>query len=363
MRITFILPRYCREPVGGYLVVYEYANRLSRKGHSVCLIHRSSASLTEGMSLFFKRYLRQMEDAIKKKQPPWFDIDSTVEFKIVPKLNDHYIPDADVVIATWWETANIVAMLPRSKGEKCYFVQGYEVFGGPEDKVHATYALPLKIITIAPYLEATIRGVCPTADVDLVSNGIDVDRFKIFTLPQDRENVVGMLWSTSAVKGVSYGLEALEIARKEVPDMKALVFGGGRVRPTELPEWIEFFGTVPNHDMPRLYNKCSIFLHSSVSEGWSLPAAESMACGCCLVAAANDGVKSYAVHDRNSILVPIKDGVALGKALAFAIKNKEYRLKLANQGVEDMKRYTWEASVEMFEGVLRRAVDQSRQSG
>ena len=35
--ITFILPRTGEEPIGGFKVVYEYANRLAKDGYHIIL--------------------------------------------------------------------------------------------------------------------------------------------------------------------------------------------------------------------------------------------------------------------------------------------------------------------------------------
>ncbi|HWN72720.1 MAG TPA: hypothetical protein VNN15_02810, partial [Solirubrobacterales bacterium] len=39
MRIVFVLPARSAAPVGGFKVVYEYANRLVERGHEVALVH------------------------------------------------------------------------------------------------------------------------------------------------------------------------------------------------------------------------------------------------------------------------------------------------------------------------------------
>lgn len=42
MKITFCLPNHnYKSPIGGYKMVYEYANRLVEKGHSVNIIMAS----------------------------------------------------------------------------------------------------------------------------------------------------------------------------------------------------------------------------------------------------------------------------------------------------------------------------------
>ena len=58
-----------------------------------------------------------------ENQPSFFD-NLPVEHKIIDRyrpVEDKDVPDADVVVATWWETPKWVAKLSPSKGAKAYF--------------------------------------------------------------------------------------------------------------------------------------------------------------------------------------------------------------------------------------------------
>jgi hypothetical protein len=76
-----------------------------------------------------------------ENEPSFFD-NLAVEHKIIDRyrpVEDKDVPDADVVVATWWETAEWVAKLSPSKGAKAYFIQHHEVFDYvPQDRVEAT---------------------------------------------------------------------------------------------------------------------------------------------------------------------------------------------------------------------------------
>lgn len=39
MRICFVLPGVARQPVGGYKMAYEYANRLVKENHDVSILY------------------------------------------------------------------------------------------------------------------------------------------------------------------------------------------------------------------------------------------------------------------------------------------------------------------------------------
>ena len=59
MRITFVLPKYKRQPIGGYRVIYEYANRLTARGHQLTVLHATEIT-TEGC-----RWWKRAEIAIR----------------------------------------------------------------------------------------------------------------------------------------------------------------------------------------------------------------------------------------------------------------------------------------------------------
>ena len=126
MRVTFILP-----PVnmsGGIRVAAVYAEALARNGHQVTLVSPAQPPIKlrsrvrsflsgEGWprNQEFRSHLdgRGLNHRVLERYRPVMDED---------------VPDADIVIATWWETAEWVNALSRRKGEKIYFVQHHEVF-------------------------------------------------------------------------------------------------------------------------------------------------------------------------------------------------------------------------------------------
>ena len=111
MRVTFLLPGSARFPVGGYKVVYEYANHLCERGHQVTVVH--PALLDEHDPWFLKVYhqARYISWGATNLFGPqrWFMIRSGVQLKWVPTLGEANIPDGDVVVATGWPTAEYTA--------------------------------------------------------------------------------------------------------------------------------------------------------------------------------------------------------------------------------------------------------------
>ena len=93
-------------------------------------------------------------------------------------VRDGDVPDADAVIATWWETAFSVAALSPAKGEKFYFIQHHEVHEHlPSHISRGSYYLPLRKITISQWLVDLMAEEYGDHDVGLVENSVDTDQF------------------------------------------------------------------------------------------------------------------------------------------------------------------------------------------
>ena len=94
-------------------------------------------------------------------------------------VTDSDLPDADVVVATWWETAEWVARLSPSKGAKAQLIQQMESNFPyqPVDRVEATWRLPLQKIVVSQWLADLARDRFGDPTSVIVPNGIDLNLF------------------------------------------------------------------------------------------------------------------------------------------------------------------------------------------
>ena len=117
MKITLFVGR--PDLGGGARVISIYAERLARRGHDVTVIARPLRKLTlkERLRLAIKGGERPAETVYS---PSYFD-NENFRFQLLDSYRPATaadVPDADVVIATWWETAEWVATFPASKDRK-----------------------------------------------------------------------------------------------------------------------------------------------------------------------------------------------------------------------------------------------------
>jgi glycosyltransferase involved in cell wall biosynthesis len=358
MRITFVLPSYARAPIGGYKVVYEYAERLCRRGHRVTVVHpRHWHSRTGVVSRVGVAAWRMRNLLLDRRRVPWFALDSRVKLAFVPDLEPEHLPDADILVATAWQTAAAVAGAPRSKGErKFYLVQGYETWYGDAAAVDATWTLPLHKIVISGWLLELAERFGEAWRTTHIPNGIDLQHFRI-SVPHEQRFArrVGMLYHTEFYKGAAEGIRAIDAARTEYPDLQAVLFGAAP-RPATLPDWIEYIERPTPERLVELYNGCTVFLQPSWSEGWGLTATEAMACGCALATTDNGGSRDYARHGETALVVPARDPAALADALVQLLSDEARRWKLASDGNRSVQRFRWEDSARAMEALFEAAL-------
>jgi len=256
MIINFVLPFAANKPIGGFKIVYEYANRLSKRGHEVNLIHPSYTfreDFINNSKYFISYYFRKFNESYL---PKWFDLNKIVNVMWIRSIENKNVPNADVIIATAWRTAKCSLKLDANKGKKFYFIQHYETWNGQEDEVIETWKMPFKKIVISKWLREIAESLGEKAEY--IPNGLDFDEFGIDTDPSERDPMrVMMLYNELKFKGCKSGIEALVELKKEVKNLRAVLFGVPD-RPSSLPEWIEYHKSPDRKLLRSLYNECAI---------------------------------------------------------------------------------------------------------
>lgn len=353
MRITYVLPGFARHPVGGFKIVYEYANGLAERGHKVQVLHLGKPWWRLDRRSVWTRHAARVRVALGQRvEIPWFDMDERVELALVRSLDEANLAGADAVLATSWRTAAPVAVSAARPGKKWYFIQHFEDWDGPRTEVEATWRLPLRHIVISRWLEQLSLSLRPGGPVAYIPNGLDLRGFGIEVIPAVRASAsVAMLSHSSDWKGTADGVEALSRLRDRRSDAQAILFGV-ESRPSDLPDWITYERLPSPGRLVEIYNSAAVFLHPSWAEGWPLPPAEAMACGCALVAAGNPGVLDYASAGSTAFVAPIRDPRALSERLIEATEDDEARLAVSRAGTEAISRYTWPRALDSLERVL-----------
>jgi glycosyltransferase involved in cell wall biosynthesis len=157
-----------------------------------------------------------------------------------------------------------------------------------------------------------------------------------------------MMCSPVPFKGSKDGIAALEIAKKQFPDLRVVLFGNSRRSPW-IPQWMTYArDPQQNWIVEELYNRSSIILSSSVTEGFALPPAEGAACGCAVVGTDSGGIRDFVQHGVTGLLSPPENPQALANNICLLLGNDHLRIRLAQSANERIKGFTWERSSDLL---------------
>jgi glycosyltransferase involved in cell wall biosynthesis len=347
MRINIILPFATRRPGGGLRIMYEYANRLSLKGHDVAVFH---AQKTSYLPYNLKTYLKDLFILARGWKKYWFPFLPKIRISIVPEIADEYIRNADVIISTWWSTALEVDKLSPDKGTRYNMIQDYESWLGHEDFIHESYKLKNTTnIVITSHLKKIVDEIS-NRNTALIFNATDSHKFGIdIPIEKRKPHTITMLYSAEPRKGSAYGLEALNIVKQKYPDLKVNLFSVFKM-PPRLPKYITYFRN--SKDIRYIYNSSAIYFTPSNTEGWGLPCVESMMCGCALICTNVEGHLEYAFDNDTALLVNPKNPKQMADRIMELIQNQEKRIQIAIKGNEYVKRFSWDAAILRMEEII-----------
>jgi glycosyltransferase involved in cell wall biosynthesis len=165
----------------------------------------------------------------------------------------------------------------------------------------------------------------PEDRLRVVYNGIDTDVFSPSPRVNRLENrLLVVISRDTAVKGLSYMLEALAILRQK-HNLELVVVAKetdnnttqGLITNLGIRDYVKFIDEIDNAELVNQYRLATIVVIPSIYEGFGLPAAEAMACGAPVVST-TAGALPEVIGDAG-ILVPPADAKALAEAISALI--------------------------------------------
>jgi glycosyltransferase involved in cell wall biosynthesis len=337
MRITWLLES-TDQIWGGVKVALEDANWLARRGHQVTVVSRSGP-------------------------PTWMQL--ACEFRRVQDFHGEHLPDADVLVATFWTTVPWAASAGAGKGAPVHFCQGYEG-DNPEqtmlrDRIEAAYRLPgVQHITIAPHLTQLLQqrfGITAHEIVYAIDHGV---HFPAAPRPVNRPLRVGLVGPYQvAWKDLATGFAACDLAHRAGQALVLVRATNTAPAPAELTTSfpVEWHRQLPPARMGDYYRSLDVVLGTSsgAEEGFFLPAIEAMACGVPAVLTSVPCFRDHAARvgdDGYALFVPAKDPAAMAEALVLAGSLAPVRETLRHRGIALAGHYRQELHGEQLERTL-----------
>lgn len=331
-KVTFVLPGISGTADGGAKMVFMYSNHLVAIGFDVTICFDCQNMLKQFSAPVIVRHMGSR--MLVRIRPNWFRLDARIKKRCIFGIDDVTMPKSDHVVATWVGSARPVAALAPDKGKKHYFIQGYETWDALPNEVEDTYRLGMSNIVVSDWLSVIVERASGTKP-HKIKNPIDDRAF--YPDGEDRgDHEVAVLYHPGAHKGFEDAFTALKLARNQVPDLVAHVFGGPE-RPGWLPDWCRYTRNASQEKLRFIYSRSSIFLCATVNDGFALTCPEAMFCGCALVSTDFQGVHEYA-DDSCALLSPVHDPGLLANNLVKLLLCPTEARRLAELGSASARR-------------------------
>ena len=342
MKITFIVNQYARIS-GGNRALFEYANRLKTVGHEVRWIVVAKSYKAYRLDKKFMSLLK----GVVTLPPETIDwMENSIPIEVLPYNHSKYIPPADILVATAWQTAEFTASLPAETGNKFYFIQHYESLWTREKvKAESTYRAPFRKMVISTWLKDMLLEN-HQQDADVFVTPVNSEVFHCQDKRWNSPRKVCMLHHDYDWKGFKEGIAAVRKVKSQNGDLELVVFGEKLENPEPLFKEAEF--EFEYHYRPiqsglrDIYASCDIYLCPSWYEGLGMPAMEAMACGCALVTADTGGCRDYALDGRTALVSPQKDVDKLAENLSRLIWDERLLKNLSKDGQQKIREFNWD---------------------
>jgi GT2 family glycosyltransferase len=313
---------------GGHRDIFEHLNRLADRGHQVEL-------WTLG------------------DRPDWFKLRVPVRcFADYEQLQTALAPIDAIKVATWWRTADAVWRASVLHGIPVYFVQDIETSYYPQDPamrdaVLESYRHEFRYMTISSWNRERLREL--RLDAQLIPPGIDLETFRPLADVTRREDVVLALGRSHPLKNFKLTLEAWRALPEPRPQL--WLFGIEPELAAGQPG-IRYIVRPSDEEVNRLFNQATVFVQTSIHEGFCLPALEAMATGGAVVCTDAHGNRDFCRDGENCLLAE-STVEAVAQAIARLLGDASLRLRIGQAGRKTAAEYSWDRRIDALERFLQ----------
>lgn len=275
----------------------------------------------------------------------------------------HYVvlQQAPAIVHTYFTWSIILGRILKQMGVIRHLVenredQGFSLSEWDLRLLRLTANVPDRIICVSDAVRRVVlesEGVRPSR-ATVIRNGIHIPE----DLPSDWEHarlrrelgfspgdlIVGMVANLNRpVKGVGHFLDAIPRIRARVSNARFLIVGGGELEPSlrkkarelKIDDAVVFAGRRTN--VTPFYGIMDVSVLTSLSEGLSIVALESMSFGLPLVLTDVGGNPEVVEDGTNGFLVPPRDADAFSNAVVRLLSNAHLRRQLGHAGSQRVR--------------------------
>ena len=334
LHIACVIPPFSRGS-GGHNSILQIMRRLELMGHTVSFWIDDELGHMKG----------DRPARIRHDMREWF---APVDGPVLYGFDDWY--GADVVVATGWQTAHGVMMLPGCRA-RVYLVHDHETefyATSVESRwAEATYSLDMHAICASPWLEQLVRDRYgrTTSTFDF---GVDHAAYLPRPVARRRDTIALYGRDVTPRRAVPLALMALQELREQRPDLRVLSFGDPME--IDMPVDYEHLGVLSPEELSWAFSEATVGLVLSLTN-YSLIPQEMLACGLPCVDLAGISAEGVFGADGPVSLSPF-DPLALAGVMARLMSDRAEWERRSQAGQAFVAGRTWDrAAAQVQEGI------------
>jgi glycosyltransferase involved in cell wall biosynthesis len=339
LHVAFVVPPF-RRGSGGHSTIFGLVARLERMGHTctIWIVDPGGNAHVDAPAVTRRNIVN------------WF---TPVAAPVFAGFDAWH--GADVAVATGWDTAHPVAMLPGC-GARAYLVQDHEpeFFATSAERTWAerTYDLGLYPICASRWLR-DLLAERHGSEGSYFHLGVDHDVYRPLPgVDRRRDTVVFYARAATARRAVPLGVLALEELCARRPATRVIAFGQDQPLKTAFRN--ESLGVAAPARLAAAYSEATAGLCLSLTN-YSLIPQEMMACGLPCVDLAG-GSSETVFGDAGPVALADADPVALADALEALLDDEAHWRAKSDAGLAFVADACWDTAAEQVEAGLREAL-------
>ena len=150
------------------------------------------------------------------------------------------------------------------------------------------------------------------------------------------------------------GIEILLETAAQLPDNYHLLIAGSGPLEEKVRNLadkkinVHYLGYQAKQNLLSLIRGSDLLVQPSLEEGISSTLLEAMACGTCILGSNIEGISEIVENNKNGLLVEPNNSDELLNKILDLLPKKEKRLRMANEGLEIVKKYDWKRVVKLY---------------
>jgi phosphatidylinositol alpha-mannosyltransferase len=344
MKILFVSDFYYPHIGGVTEHIYHLANEFENMGHEVSIL---TANIEGDLRPDEKRVIRLGKSMVIPMNQSNARITGWINLSKLSKIiNDYDVIHIHGIIAPTLplfslkvsRKTNIFTFHPTFKSSNLYRVFK-KYLNNYFEKIHGKIAVSVTARdSISKYFPGGYR---------IIPNGVDPNRFKKSGKQKNPFEIL-FVGRIEPRKGLQFLIDALPSIKKEFPEVKLTVVGGGYkdmklVIPSEVKDSIKFLGFVAPSDLPGIFSHAAVFVSPAIcGESFGIVLLEAMGTETPVIASSISGYRCVIEDKKNGLLVAPMSSKDIADKVMTLLKDKNLYKILVEGGLKTVRKYSWD---------------------